>query len=470
MRASRVRSESHSFLGRAGFVVLVVGLAALCRPLLSQPAPSAGSWAAYLAGEIQDWQSQISGWRMSGHVCWWLTLGVGVLGVVISTLQPLKRKWVKAAGAVLGVLVSVLTLVRTETYPNGHRTYLQAADAAEQRLRRLKRWAQPVERVEEQQEADKQVREILRELDEIARQLSESPGPPSEAALSLLPVVRAQSLPAQQKPTWLGGRPADADRVYFVGVALDASLDAAGKASKANALAAARDDLAVPLSKVQGLDPGAMAAYLSSGASVLDTYYEREGTGYRYYTLIALSKRMLGTDARLYAVRQNAQVSASVIDSAKAVQATAPAYQLRREDAYAALAGDARTRTSAEAYRLFDSGRLARQQGNSAEAVRALEGAVKLAPEFYLAWYNLGLAAESGGDRVRAQAAYEKAVQLEPQQKVRDASLYNTYGWLLYRQNKLAEARAQFQKALQLDPKHPLATRNLQAVQAKLPG
>jgi tetratricopeptide (TPR) repeat protein len=467
MRADRIYSR-HS-VRRVVFVLWPLLLVAASAALLGQPGPSSAAWAAYLQGEIQDWQSQIATWRLAGHVCWWLTLAVGIFGVAISALQPVKRRWVKAAGATLGVLVSILTLVRTETYPNGHQTYLQAADAAEQRLRRLKRWAQPFERVEEQQEADKQVRELLRELDEIARQLGGSPGATSEAMIALLPVAWAQSLPADQKPNWLGGRPADAERVYFVGIAVDASLDAAGKSSKANALAAARDDLAVPLSEVQGLDPAAMAAYLSGGAAVLDTYYEREGTGYRYYTLIALSKRLIGTDARLYAARQNAQVSATVIDSAKAVEATAPAYQMRREEAYASLAGDARAHIPAEAYRSFETGRQARQQGNAVESVRALEAAVKLAPDFYLAWYNLGLACEAAGDRLRAQAAYEKAVQLEPQQGVRDASLYNTYGWLLYRQGKLTEASTQFQAALKLDAKHPLATRNLQAVQARLP-
>jgi Tfp pilus assembly protein PilF len=52
-----------------------------------------------------------------------------------------------------------------------------------------------------------------------------------------------------------------------------------------------------------------------------------------------------------------------------------------------------------------------------------LESIVDASPEFYLAWYNLGLAYDDVDDDERADHAYLKAIELESSQQRRDASL-----------------------------------------------
>ena len=57
---------------------------------------------------------------------------------------------------------------------------------------------------------------------------------------------------------------------------------------------------------------------------------------------------------------------------------------------------------------------------------------------------------------------------LERQQKVGDASLYNSYGFFLYRNTNYVGAAAQLQRALELAPDHPKARNTLVAVNGAL--
>lgn len=449
----------------------VVSLAGAVLPAIASAQPAGSSFAGWIGGLTQQWQAQVDRWRSAGDACFWLTVTVGILGIVIGALQPLKRRWVKSAVVVLGVLISSLTLVKTARYESDHRSYYRAADAAEQRVRRIQRWARPVADSEEEREAIAQVRALLDELDEIARRFDAAPVAPVRAGGGgpLTAVAFAQALPESEKPDWLNGRKPEGDRVFFVGVAIDASLAAAREASFDNALAAARDDLGARLGEAKGYDPAALARYLAEGASVADRYFDREPRGgYRYYTLVTMSKSRMQVDARLFGFRDKVQVPQQAVQAVQSVQPSAPTYQLRREEAYAALGRDAQRRNSADTYALYEAARAARLGGDARTAVASLERAVRASPDFFLAWYNLGLAHEARGDRRAAEEAYRKALALEPAQPVRDASVYNTCGWLLYREGRYADALPLFERALAIEPAHPSARRNLDATRRKL--
>lgn len=433
--------------------------------------PAGSSFSAWVGNLTQQWQTQIDRWRLAGDICFWLTVTVGVLGIVIGALQPLKRRWVKSAVVVLGVLISSLTLVKTARYESDHHSYYRAADAAELRVRRIQRWARPVADPEEEREAIAQVRALLDELEQIAARFDATPAAPVHAARDgwLGGVAFAQSLPAADKPDWLTGRAPEGDRVFFVGVAIDAALAAARRASFDNAIAAARGDLAARLGQARGYDTTALAEYLAEGASVADRYFDREPQGgYRYYTLVAMSRSRMEVDARLFGFRDKVQVPEQAVQAVQSVRPSSIAYQVRREETYATLGRDARQRVGTESYRAYETGRAARLKGDARSAVEALQAAVRASPEFFLAWYNLGLAQEAAGDRRAAEEAYRKALALEPGQPARDPSIYNTCGWLLYREGRYADALPLFEQALALEPSHATARRNLEATREKL--
>jgi Flp pilus assembly protein TadD len=121
-------------------------------------------------------------------------------------------------------------------------------------------------------------------------------------------------------------------------------------------------------------------------------------------------------------------------------------------------------------------------RGEYAKAIPLLEKAIRIAPRYWRAHVNLGIAAEGLGDRDRARAAYRSAIRIAPSvpdplyyyarfQAANDdlegavstlatarriapeqARLATARGQYLARLGQIAEARAAFQAALAIDP------------------
>ena len=77
--------------------------------------------------------------------------------------------------------------------------------------------------------------------------------------------------------------------------------------------------------------------------------------------------------------------------------------------------------------------------------------AVKLAPDFFEAWYNLGVAANKMGDLEQATSAFEKAYRLKP----KDTRVLRNLGRLLLLKKESTRAIALFEKAATLDTQNP---------------
>lgn len=89
--------------------------------------------------------------------------------------------------------------------------------------------------------------------------------------------------------------------------------------------------------------------------------------------------------------------------------------------------------------------------GNPREAVSAMIGGVRKAPESAALWSGLGLKlAENDGGQVSpaAKFAFERAIQLGP----KHPGPYFFYGLALIREEKFAEARPYWSKAVEVTP------------------
>jgi Flp pilus assembly protein TadD len=91
------------------------------------------------------------------------------------------------------------------------------------------------------------------------------------------------------------------------------------------------------------------------------------------------------------------------------------------------------------------------------EAEAAFRKAIDLQPDYALAYNNLGNALYDQKKLGEAEAAYRKAIQLQPN----FALAYYNLGNALYVQKKLPEAEAAFRKAVQLQPRAAAAYNNL---------
>jgi hypothetical protein len=87
--------------------------------------------------------------------------------------------------------------------------------------------------------------------------------------------------------------------------------------------------------------------------------------------------------------------------------------------------------------------------GDLEDAVRHYEEAVRLSPNDYRFWLDLGRAREETGDRAGGEKAFRRAVELAPSY----ASPRWYWGNFLLRSNRLEEALAELRQATQADPK-----------------
>lgn len=103
------------------------------------------------------------------------------------------------------------------------------------------------------------------------------------------------------------------------------------------------------------------------------------------------------------------------------------------------------------------AGRLARSQGNLAEAIRCYREAIRLQPEFVPTYNNLANALQAKGDFESALAAIRQALVMEPDK----AALHCTLGSLLWLQDQPQAAIAAYERAVALQPELFLAHYNL---------
>ena len=102
------------------------------------------------------------------------------------------------------------------------------------------------------------------------------------------------------------------------------------------------------------------------------------------------------------------------------------------------------------------------QQGESQEAVAALEKALAVDPKHGKAHNNLALASIDLGELEVAEAHYRESLAIEPQ-----PAIYNDLGFVLERQGLTEEAVELYRKSLELDPESASAHYNLAASLAR---
>ncbi len=96
-------------------------------------------------------------------------------------------------------------------------------------------------------------------------------------------------------------------------------------------------------------------------------------------------------------------------------------------------------------------------QGKLDEAIAAYQKAIEIDPDYADAYYNIGIALRKQGKLDEAIAAYQKAIEIDPDY----ADAYYNIGIALRKQGKLDEAIAAYQKAIEIDPDYAKAYYNI---------
>ncbi len=82
-----------------------------------------------------------------------------------------------------------------------------------------------------------------------------------------------------------------------------------------------------------------------------------------------------------------------------------------------------------------------------AQAAKTLEAVLKRKPDYYRALFNLGLAYHELGDYKASTAAFDRAFTVRAKERINDASLLNTAGWVAMKNNDFGRAEKLLKQA-----------------------
>ncbi|MBE9042565.1 tetratricopeptide repeat protein [Oscillatoriales cyanobacterium LEGE 11467] len=107
--------------------------------------------------------------------------------------------------------------------------------------------------------------------------------------------------------------------------------------------------------------------------------------------------------------------------------------------------------------------------GRNPEAVESCQAAIRGDGRWggmgeVLAWYNLGVALHYLERNEEALTAYNRAIELKPN----DADIWNNLGLVLEGLGRLEDAMEAYQRAVSLDPTHSLGRSNINLLQPRL--
>jgi len=451
--------------------ILILGIMLFQENGYSQP----GNEIQVLQEIVKEQIHEIDKWESNANLLIFLTIVVGVLGVVTGVLQKFDKNWCKGAVITAGAIISLITVVNNTVFESDHRTLRGKATQAKHLIQDIR--ILMAQDINQNSEEDRQawLGEIREKLSMISDLTSEIYA--ANLKINLVATAYAQSpQDMHQDPEWIEKLPEDRINFYFLGVGENASLDKAKQLSHQNAIDEAAKYLASEFKRRQREEPvsiniNKLTKFLTKSAKIKDSHwhYDSDDSLYSYFTLLSLNKRFAQTDIKLFAVQERIEVPKALSYALESAEGPTQENFSRINKDYKSILTASKDSLSGEQYSKFVAGQRLRKKGEYEKAVQLLNEVVENNPSYYLGWYNLALAYDDGlKDFEKANQAYKKAAELESLQPSRHPSLYNNYGYFLLKNQKYEEAVKYLKIAVELDPDHPYAKKNLKAAEAAL--
>lgn len=410
----------------------------------------------FLRGQIA-WSRVIAGFAIA----------IGVLGIVVSAIQTYRNQAVRITTAVFGVTIGALTYTTNVVFDADHRTYKHRIHLATGLLEQIELMLAnpgPMDTYERRESFRAKFSEKLNQVNDLFDFSGFDREPPGwqNGGMSLVPTAYAQGISVEETPHI--GR--SKEGLYFLGVGESIDLNRAGEWSQDSARLHARNYLRSALLKVDGTDERLvylLVSYLLRTGQYSNEYFQfdEETLQYRFFVQLRVPRGRIGGDLQFFEIENGVALPEGVEQTLRSLKSPPTEYFFRRTDSLAAALREARSRMSAEDYtELLEAVEL-RKARRYPEARDALKTIVEAYPDSYVAYYNLALSYAGTDEIEHALAAYQRAIELEPKQESRDASIYNNYGVFLLEQRRNVEAVELFERSLSVDPGHPLARRNL---------
>lgn len=455
----------------AAVAVLLVG------PVIAQQ--DGGGGAERLRALLDKRVDKISDWRDEARHVLLLTLAVGMLGIAAGAIQAFTGRWVKLTTVAVGLIISGLTLVQSEVYRVDRQSLQRAAVRAERIIEDIELvlpQAPDVENTESWPEFAGLITRDLDRIDEIEDQLKgfDLEGPESRAAFHLPDLVRtAEAVEPPGAPEWVTETPHSEHSFLFVGVGVDPSLGRAREMSNDDAMEQAVAYFAVVADRGRGssgVDADELSRRIVASAKVESTYYafDRGSSGWQFYTLLRIARESADSAIEFYGVEQMQRVPDSVVQQLEQAERPQISYSKRRLEAQQETLRSVQQMVPSADYKQLEEARTLRRKGDPAAAIELLIDILARHDDLQLVWHNMALALDDLGRFDEALEAYARTAELQQAQGVDDASLFNSYGYLLYRMKRFEEAIPLLERALEIAPDHIVARNNLRAARQAL--
>ncbi len=421
--------------------------------------------------EVQRYGKDIEQFKHESMLALTITLAVGILGAVAALLQQIQSSWRKTATMIAGGGVTILTVINNNAFDGDHRALDKKAIKIEHLATLINEKLEEDFNFENCEDFKKQRNEIRKLLDEMhGIRVGDEQRTVRFDSPFLPEVAYAQETKKDNLPSWVISPPQEKDKINFVGIGHGQSLRDAEDSAVSDGQEQVRDFFAQEFGRNRRADSTAadsktVADFLANYAQTVNKHfaYDPKEKDYTYYALIRVDRELAEDYVKLYAAQEGLVDTQPYSDVLQKTPGLSNEYFARRRVTYGKLADHAKKEIPKEIYADFEHGRQLRKTGQAAEAAKILTAVTQKQPDFYLAWYNLALAFMAMGADNQADAAFKKAAAYEQSQALRDASIYNSYGWFLYLNKRYDEAVKAFEQALLIDPDHPKARSNLAA-------
>ena len=425
---------------------------------------------------------QVAEWELHQTVALLIMGAVALFGTVIAIVQGMALAASKFASVVLGALVTLLTGVGNLYLDFDHRQYRSLASQgryaiSHARSKMLQLASIPANDSRSRDAVFEEIRRAANEVLVLPERYKErsriserqANGEPTTYGW----VVTLAHAGSDEAPGWISRLPRDESNFYFVGYADGRDYTEVRRISRDRAIEEAQTFLTDQFDGAKQATSGnneGTAKYLLESAKVQSTYstYDSAKGYYRFYTLLSLSKKVAGSDLRLFNAKSGLPVSPALERTLQSATRTQDDYLSKRLLVYTRETEKMRRLLTPEQYDRFNEARNLRHERKYPEAISRLTDLVRARPDFYLVWFNLALNYDERNNLAAAKDAYQRAIAIEKQQNIGDASVYNSFGYMLYRQKHFREASFNLQRALELSPDHPTARKTLDASRAAL--
>ena len=268
-------------------------------------------------------KQKVDEWNRMAYLSLALILVSGISGLVVSTIQQMKGKWVKTTTIILGIVIGGSVLINNAICEYDYKTLKYYVNRGRNIIDKIQLYSYDYHkcpRKENREAIQNKIMALSEEIYKIDDVIYKKPGSDESLAGSF---VMGQCLYAETadrlRPDWISHLPVNDGSKYFTGRAGDPLLTNAEKKSYNDAFEQARayirNTINQDVAKKNGIDTADIENVMLKSCLKEDYYFEMSGEKeYVYYTLLRIRIEMLRSNITVYKMLSKSTIPDDLIE------------------------------------------------------------------------------------------------------------------------------------------------------------